>query len=139
MADISITASSVVAGTGSDAEFGSGIAGVAITAGQVVCIDDADGNKVKLADTNAATTALRTPVGVAVGGAAVGQRVVYQKAGDYTVGGTVAAGTPYFASATAGGIAPVADLASGHYTALVMMGRTTSVARINIVAPDIVR
>lgn len=129
MADVTITATSVAYGSNADIE--RGYLGATVTAGQVVYKDSAD-NLFKLADGNSGTAAARTAYGIALNGGASGQPVAVQRSGDYTVGGTVTVGGVYVLSATAGGIAPVADLASGNYTNLIGIGITASTMRLFI-------
>jgi hypothetical protein len=128
MADISITAANVVAG--SDAVREAGTAGATVTAGQLVYLDPSD-MKYKLADSNGAA-ALRVPSGIALNGAANNQPLVIQKGGDITIGGTMTAGVAYYLSDTPGGICPVADLASGEYPCIVGIAKSTSVLSVNI-------
>jgi hypothetical protein len=63
MADLTITAASVLAGSG--AKKVNGTAGATITAGQAVYLDSAD-NEYKLADNDSATAAVRTVAGIAL-------------------------------------------------------------------------
>jgi len=128
MADISITAANVVAG--SDAVRESGTAGATVTAGQLVYLDTSD-MKYKLADSNGAS-ALRVPNGIALNGASNGQPLSIQKGGDITIGGTLTAGVAYYLSDTPGGICPVADLGSGEYPCIVGIAKSTSVLSVNI-------
>lgn len=51
-------------------------------------------------------------------------------AGTLTIGGTVVVGTVYVVSATAGGIAPSADLATGWYTTI--LGVATTAAKLSM-------
>jgi len=128
MADISITAANVVAG--SDAVREAGTAGATVTAGQPVYLDPSD-MKYKLADSNGAA-ALRVPSGIALNGAANNQPLVIQKGGDITIGGTMTAGVAYYLSDAPGGICPVADLGSGEYPCIVGIAKSTSVLSVNI-------
>lgn len=119
-ADISITAANLSPST--QAVTRDAIAGVAITAGQLVYKDTADG-KIKLADANGATTLIRTPIGMAANTAGVGQNVRYIVSDpDLTLGGTVSNGAAYVLSATAGGLAPIADQTTGWYPCIVAIG-----------------
>lgn len=129
MTDLSITAASVLKGTG--AQLGYGTAGAAITAGDTLYIDTADSNKLKLADCDGAS-ALRTCVGIALCDAASGQPVTYQKAGEITLGAILTAGTIYVLSDTAGGIMPAADLEAGDYVTILGVAKSTSVLSMNI-------
>lgn len=129
MADITITAANVVAG--SNAVIGYGTAGATITAGQTLYADSSDSDSLKLADADD-TAAKATVVGIALHGASDGQPLQYIKTGTITIGGTVAVGTVYVQSGTAGGIAPVADLASGDYTTTLGIGKTASTIDVRI-------
>lgn len=124
MADISITAANVAARGGSKSK--NGIAGVAITAGQLVYLEQASGSY-KLADSNSGTAEARSPDGIALNGAAAGQPVRVLTEGPITIGATLTAGVAYYASATAGGICPVADLTTGIYPTIVGIAKSASV------------
>jgi hypothetical protein len=124
MADISITAASVLAGT--NAIKVQGIAGAAITAGQQLYLDTTT-NTWKLADNDAAAAAAHQAAGTALNNAAAGQPISVQTGGDVTIGGTLTAGVVYYLSGTAGGICPVADLTSGHAVCTVGMAKSASV------------
>lgn len=126
MADLSITASSVIAGP--NARRVTKTAGASVTAGQPVYLDAA--GKVQPADTN--VSALTAAVlGIAENGGATGQPIsVVTKDDAFTLGATVAVGDVLIASATAGGIAPVADAASGYYVAV--LGVAISTTKINL-------
>lgn len=128
MADISITAANVVAGAG--ATVVSGTAGATITAGQVVA-RDTDGSYI-LADSNSATAAVRSPDGIALNGASDGQPLSVATSGAVTIGGTLTAGVAYYLSDTPGGIAPVADLATGEYPTVLGIATSTTVLEVNI-------
>lgn len=127
MADLTVTASSVK--SDSAADVGSGIAGVAITAGQVLRYNSTTGKYV-LADADTATEAVS--VGIALNSAAADQPVSFQRAGVIAIGATVAVGTVYVVSATAGGIAPVSDLVSGDYVTLLGVASAAGKLSMNI-------
>jgi hypothetical protein len=129
MADLTITAANVVAGD--NASIVRGTAGAALTAGQVVYQDAADG-RFKLADNNSATAAVRSPDGIALHAAASGQPVAVIKGGDLTIGATLTAGVAYYLSDTPGGICPVADLASGEYSSIIGIAESASVMSVKI-------
>ena len=135
MADLTITAGSVVAGT--DATIRTGVAGAAITAGQVLYLDRT-ANTWKLADTDSATAVVRVAEGVALNSASTGQTVSVCTAGPVTIGATIAAGVFYYLSGTAGGICPVADVAAGDYPSIIGYGSSTSVLYVNIVNSGVV-
>lgn len=136
MADLTITAASVV--KGANAVTRTGTAGASITAGQVVYEDTANSNVLKLADGNA-SSATANPVGIALHAAESGQPVTYViEDDDFTPGATLsmsAAGgkAVYVLSATAGGICPVADLASGVYPVVVFVAKSASKAVLKFV------
>ncbi len=135
MADISITAANVVAG--STASITRGTAGVTITAGQVVYLDSTTG-KWALADTDSATAAVRAAHGIALNGAALNQPVAVATAGPVTIGATIAAGVAYYLSGTPGGICPVADVEAGDYPCVIGMGASTTVLNVGIVFPGVI-
>lgn len=124
MADLSVTAANVVKGT--DAVIEHGIAGETITAGQPVYLDTTT-NKLKLADCNSATAAVRQPRGIALNGASDGQPLTIQRSGNITIGATLTPGASYYLSATAGGIAPFADLVTGDYFVLIGIAKTAAI------------
>lgn len=134
MADLSITAANVLAGEGAVTD--RGVAAVAITAGQVVYKNAA--GKFDLADTDSATAIVRKPYGIALNSAAAGQPISVLKSGPVTIGATVTRGVAYYLSGTAGGICPVADVASGDYTAIIGIATSSTVLMVDIQAPDAV-
>jgi hypothetical protein len=123
MADLSLTAANVImsaAGKKSD-----GIAGEAITAGDVLYKDSADSNKLKLADANAAGK--RGVVGIALNDAATGQTVSYCISDSaLAIGATVSIGYIAILSGTAGAIAPAADAAAGMEVVILGVGVSTT-------------
>jgi hypothetical protein len=132
MADLSITAANVV--KGADALVENGTAGASITAGQPVYLDDTTG-KFLLSDNNAAGK--KTVRGVALHAASNNQPLAIQRRGDITIGGTLTAGSRYYLSGSAGGIAPEADLASGMDVVLLGIAKTTTVLALNIQTPGV--
>lgn len=129
MADLTITAASVIKGSNATTEVGT--AGETITAGQVVFKNTSTG-KYELADCDSATAAERQPRGIALNGASDGQPLVIMRSGDVTIGATLTAGTAYYLSATAGGICPLADLGSGDYVCLLGLASSTTVLALDI-------
>lgn len=129
MADLTITAASVISSNSSGIEHGT--AGATITAGQVVYRDASDG-KYKLADNNSATAAVRSPRGIALNGASNGQPLAIHREGHITTGATMTAGVAYYLGDTPGGICPVADLASGEYPSVLGVSTSTTVLDVNI-------
>lgn len=108
MADLSITATSVVPGAGAVSVTKTG--GETILAGEAVYVKAADGKAWKAqAD---GTVEEGTVAGVALNGASAGQPVQYQASGPMTIGATTVKTTTYMLSALAGKICPQADLVS---------------------------
>jgi hypothetical protein len=128
MADLSITAASVIPGTG--AQTRDTTAGATITAGKVVTVDPAT-SKYVLCDTDHATAALRIAKGIALNGASDGQPLKVQTEGPITLGAVLTAGVAYYASNTAGGICPAADVATER-SVLLGIASSSSVLELDI-------
>jgi hypothetical protein len=135
MADLTVTAASVVKSTGATLTAASEVYGETVTAGQSVYRKSTDSKIYKAQSDGTAEEA--TAIGIALVGGAVGQPAVYQTGGLITIGATVAIGTIYVVSATAGGIAPWADLASTNYVTIVGIGSTAAVIAMSINASGI--
>lgn len=131
MADLVLTASSIVKGSG--AQTAQGTAGAALTAGMVLYLDSAT-TTLKPADANLSAAA-STVVGIALHAAAVNQPIVYLTAGNLTTNAVLTAGKVYVLSATdnSGAIAPVADLASGWFTSILGYATTTTNLVVGII------
>ena len=129
MADLTITAANVVAGSG--AKITHGTAGASVTAGQPVYLDSAT-STYKLADCDSATAAVRSPDGVALHASSSGQPLAIAESGPVTIGATLTAGVAYYLSATAGGICPVADLTTGDYPVILGIATSTTVLNLKI-------
>lgn len=129
MADLSITATQVL--PGATGNIGIYTAGAAITAGQVVYISS--GSTVALADADLSSAAAAA-IGIAVCGAATGQKVAVQTTGDVTLGAGAApaVGTVYIASDTAGGIRPVADVDAEDWITILGVGKTGNILSLGI-------
>ena len=124
MADLSVTATQVLKGSG--AVVANGTAGATITAGQTLYKDSTDSNKLKLAQCDG-TAAEAVCVGIALHASASGQPVQYQTGGTITIGAGAAPaeGMIYTLSDTAGGIAPHTDAddpVSTEYTTILGTG-----------------
>lgn len=129
--DLSVTAGSVIASA--TALKSAGVAGAVITAGQPVYIDTANSNVLKPADANASALT-STVAGIALNGGSTGQPITYvYEDATFTPGGTLTVGQIYCLSATAGGIAPVADLTTGDYPVVLFIAKTTTTAVLKIV------
>jgi hypothetical protein len=122
MADETVVAAEVLADSGTLSV--DGTLGATVTAGQTVYLDTTT-NTYKLADANASALTAVT-AGIALNGGVSGQPVKVAIAGTLDPGFTVGVGEVYVQSATAGGIAPRADLTSGWYTVVLGMGITAS-------------
>jgi hypothetical protein len=136
MADLTITAANVLAGSG--AKKVNGTAGGTITAGQAVYLDSAD-NEYKLADNDSATAAVRTVAGIALHASLDGQPLTILSQGPITIGATTAVGEVYCLSSTAGGICPVADIAAGDYNTIIGIGTSTTVIDVKLHAAGAVK
>lgn len=134
MADLVITAASVL--PGANAVIESGSAGETITAGKAV-YKSAATKKFMLADSNAATAEVRQSIGIALNGASLNQPVSVQKYGDITIGATLTAGTAYLLSDTPGGICPLADVGSGEYLCQFGLAKSTTVLALDIQYPGV--
>ena len=113
-----------------------GIAGATITAGQVLYADTADAEKLKIADANSATAAVRAVKGIALHGASAGQPLAYAITGArvrLTTGSAVGAfNATVILSTNAGNMAPHSDDASGTYKTI--LGTLDSTGKILTVA-----
>lgn len=129
MADLTITAASVLSRTGGRVLYGK--SGVALTAGKVVYLDAAS-DSYKLSDSNSATAAIREVDGITLHASEIGQPIAVHSRGPLTIGATLVAGQTYALSETPGGIQPVADLAAGEYPTLLGMATSTTVLNVDI-------
>lgn len=127
MADISVTASSVVPTATTKRQ--TKVAAAAITAGQVVYVNTSD--QLALADNDASATTAAA-VGIALNSCAADQPCSYATSGAVTFNAVLTAGTIYVLSSTAGGIAPAADLASGDYVTILGVASSTTSLTVNI-------
>lgn len=127
MADYTITAANVI--PASDATIERGTAGASIAAGKVVYQDSSDSNKIKLADANN-SAATATVVGIALNAAESGQPVDYIRDGDVAMGSIFTIGDIVVLSATAGGAAPSADIATGWRVSI--LGVATSATNLRV-------
>jgi hypothetical protein len=136
MADLTITAGSVVAGENAVIDHGVCDSG-STSAGQVMAIDPATKKFVK-ADSNHATPELRIGRGISLHAAGVGQPLAIQRSGDITIGATLTAGTAYYLSDTPGGICPVADVGTGEAVLLVGLAKSTTEMKLSFIDPGVV-
>lgn len=127
MADIVVTAASVVPGSGAIVK--NGIAGEAITAGQSV-FEATDGD-IELAEFDT-VVADAAAVGIALNDAAVGQHITYAIGGNVTFNAVLAAGQVYIVGAAPGGIAPEVDAAAGNFVSVLGVGLSTTSLKMGI-------
>lgn len=105
-----------------------GTAGATITRGQVVYFDVSAGTwKLAQHDGTAAESGAGTgsEIGIALQDVASGQPLDIQTEGEIAIGGTLTLGEMYYVSATAGGLAPSADIGTGDYVTAVGVAVTT--------------
>lgn len=127
--DLSLTATSVVPSVRAISR--TAVAGETITAGKLVYKSATDG-KIYLCDCDSATSAVRAVLGIAVVTAGTGTVCTYViEDPELTIGGTVSAGVIYVLSATAGGIAPAADLTTGWFTQVIGVGISSTKIAFN--------
>jgi hypothetical protein len=134
MADLTITAASVVQGANAIKEAGN--AGETVAAGKAV-YKSSTTHKWMLADSNSATVEARKARGIALNGASLDQPLVVQTGGDITLGATIVGGTAYYLSDTPGGICPLADVGSGEYVCQIGLAKSATVLTISIQFPNV--
>ncbi|WP_455918849.1 hypothetical protein [Ensifer canadensis] len=132
MADLTITAANVVANSNATRDIGT--AGETIVAGKPIFLNAAT-SKWMLSDNNG--TGTRQVHGIALNGASLNQPVSMIKSGDLTVGSVLTAGTDYWLSATAGGICPRADLATGMDTIQIGVAKSATVLTVAVQDPGV--
>lgn len=121
MANLTQTAGNVVPASGASIEYGT--AGETITAGMPVYRDASSGKYMKAANDTATKAAA---VGVAVNGAALNQPITVQTKGGINLGATLAVGTTYCVSDTAGAICPDSDIGEAEFKTILGVATTTS-------------
>lgn len=128
MADLTITAANVVNSSGGGIY--QGTAGASVTAGQTIYLDSST-STLKLADANS-TAATADVKGIALHAALTGQPLAIQTDGVITLGSVLTTGLIYVNSATAGGIAPSADLTSTWRTSILGVALSASTLQLRI-------
>lgn len=138
MADLTITGANVLPKQNAKPE--QGIAGEAVAAAGKSLYFDPVTLTYKLADANVGSPGgvARTPTHISMGAAAVGQPFSVCRRGRVAIGATVAVGTFYVQSATAGGICPLADLATGHTVTIIGYGVSTTEIELLMLATNVV-
>lgn len=127
MADLTITAASVAAGTNAS-KVSSYLAGASITAGDSVYLDASD-NTIKLADADALASS--AAFGIALNSASAGQPITVQRSGNITIGATVVTGKAYYVSTTAGKICLESDLSTGDFPHFLGFATSTTVIALD--------
>lgn len=135
MADIAITAANVKR---VDTTSQAGKYGATIAQGKAVYLDPAD-NKWKLADANGASVDIRRCQGIALTSGANDQDCTVAIGGVIDIGATLTVGELYVLSATPGGVAPVADLASGMSPAVIGIGTAANRLQLVLANADVVK
>ena len=133
MGDVAVTAGNVAPGSDAGLDV-TGVAGAALTAGQVVYYDSTN-DEYLVADTETSSTTANA-AGVVVCTAADTQRCVVQKTGQIDMGGTTVVGTVYVLSVT-GNIAPAADLATADWVTVIGIGVTATDIKLGINASGV--
>lgn len=129
MPDLTITSAVPVAGSG--LVYGDGIAGATFAPGLLAYRDATDGYKFKLAITSSQAAA--EVEGLALHIAVAGQPLRILRAGEVTLGTTLAVGMVYCLSGSSTGLlCPVTDVDSGEYVTIVGVARTTAIMKLNI-------
>lgn len=134
MADITITAASVVASSNAARDIGT--AGETIAAGKAIYLSSTTG-KWMLADSNSATVEARKAIAIALNGASLNQPVSIMKNGDVTIGATLTPGVAYYLSDTQGGICPIADVGAGEYVCLLGLAKSATLMSVAIQFPNV--
>lgn len=135
MTDLVVTAANVLASGGALKE--TGVAGVALTAGETV-YKEAGTSLFKLSDSNSATAEVKAVYGITLNAAGIGQPVtVVRDDPNFTVGATLVAGTAYYLSETPGGIQPAGDLTTGETVIQLGIAKSTTVLALHIIVPGV--
>lgn len=123
--DLSITTANFAAGNNAIKQIGK--AGAAISIGQLVYFDSTAASW-KLADANAsAATAFVGGIAATASSASGQDIIVITEDNDLTLGATLSTSAPvYVVSATAGGVAPSADISTGWYASVVLISKSTT-------------
>lgn len=124
MADVTVTAANVVPAAGYSAETNY-LAGATITRGQAVYLSAA--NTWLLADADASALAAgSTAVGISLSDVVATQPMLVMQSGVLSFGAVLTKGKIYCVSATAGGIAPYADLTTAANVTILGIASATS-------------
>lgn len=133
MANLTITAASVKAGSNAIIDYGHN-AGATLTQGQPVYLDAAT-STYKVSDANGAGA--KSCDGVTLNAASAGQPIAVEKGGDLTPGATLVPGTTYCVSETGGLICPQADLTTGDDVIVLGVAKSTTVLSLHPQVPGV--
>lgn len=135
MADLAVTAAEVLPVGSYSSQVRT--AGATIVAGDALYLDSS--NEWQLADANVSAT-LANATGIALNGGGSGQPVTAITAGTVDLGAAAgaAAGVVYVVSATAGNIAPDADVTTGAYLTILGVGIGSNQVKLSINASGVV-
>lgn len=133
MADLTITASNVVAGTG--ATIATGTAGEALAAGDAVYIDSTDNGNLKKCQHDG-TAVEADCVGIVLAAVADNATASYITEGDLCLGTLLVIGVVYVVSAAFGLIAVVGDAGSGDYLTILGVATGTAVLAVKITTSE---
>jgi hypothetical protein len=132
MADLTITAANVKASSDSGTKLVQ--YGEAVDQGEAVYLKASDG-KYWLADNGASDTAAAK--GIALTPNAADGYGIIQLTGDMDLGATLTVGTIYVVSATAGKIAPEADIGTTEYVTILGTAKTAALIQLGIKATGV--
>ena len=138
MADITITAANVTAANSATGK-ASGTSGAAISIGQSVYLDPADGRiKPAKADSASPTNAPNIVGGALDTVAGANQPITYAPSGDVVFGGGLTQGQVYVVSAAnAGGIAPYSDLVATNFVAFLGVALSSTTLRLGLIPASV--
>lgn len=134
MADITVTPANVAVGA-PGARTRVVQVGEAVTQGKSGYLDAATG-KYRLADANLSLAAAAA-TGVFLTAAGSDGYALIMEAGEINLGATLVKGTVYVVSATAGGIAPAADLTTGWHVTILGVASSASLLQMGVRATGI--
>lgn len=138
MADLTITVANVVPVAGYQAESGY-LAGATITRGATVYLDSTTSTW-KLADCDASAAAAGSAgVGISLSDVVATQPMLVMQGGDLGLGAILTVGQIYCVSATAGGIAPYADLTTNGRVTILGVASTTSNLKLRMWASGVAK
>ena len=115
--------------SGADADFYQGLAGATVTAGQAVYQDRVD-SKLRPA-TNAGGAGAANVKGIALHGAADGQPLRVQTAGNIAIGGTTAVGAQYCLGA-GGQVVEAIDVVATNFVTPIGIGGASNTIKLSI-------